>query len=257
VPWPERLSKTVFPMTRPTDTQLLDTWEQAYGRQPSEQALILLAACDPDIQLTEFLRLAVGERDRRLLHLRKSLFGDDAVVVSQCPDCSEQMEISISIANLILSQSDRPNLLRVKHDSWRVGFRVPSSEDLIAVQTLAPDKRRWALLSRCVSAIDHESGKRSGGVDQLPSAVLKAVVESMADADPQANLEFDLRCSECGHSWMAPFDIVSFLWREINDWAQRLMLQIHVLAKTYGWTQDDILALSRWRRQVYLGMARQ
>lgn len=242
---------------RLTDSQLLEIWEQGYARMPSEQAFVLLAANEPNAQPEDLLSLSVGQRDLKLLRLRQQLFGNETVLVSHCSGCSEQIEISISIDELVLKQSTGNQPLCTVRDSWRVGFRVPSAGDLVAIQRLAPDARRAALLNRCISKIEHEEKKCSVNASDLPANVVKSVVDAMADADPQANIEFQLKCNECGHGWTSGFDIVSFLWREINDWAQKLLLQIHSLAKAYGWTQDEVLKLSRWRRQVYLGMARQ
>ena len=86
---------------------------------------------------------------------------------------------------------------------------------------------------------------------------LAAHTRKASQADPQADLQLDLSCDACGHQWQAPFDIVAFLWTELNAWAQRRLSEIHVLAKAYGWTEPEVLALSPWRRQVYLNMVRQ
>lgn len=64
----------------------------------------------------------------------------------------------------------------------------------------------------------------------------------------------DLNCPECGAHWQLLFDVVNFLWVEIAASAKRLLLEIHALAKTYGWTERYILTLSDVRRQSYLEM---
>ena len=51
-----------------------------------------------------------------------------------------------------------------------------------------------------------------------------------------------------------PFDIVSFFWREIEEFAIRTLREIHALARAYGWAEDQILALSPTRRRCYLEM---
>ena len=50
------------------------------------------------------------------------------------------------------------------------------------------------------------------------------------------------------------FDIVSFFWAEIDAWARRVLREVNVLARAYGWRESDILALSPVRRQIYLSM---
>ena len=74
----------------------------------------------------------------------------------------------------------------------------------------------------------------------------------MADADPQAATELALDCAACGHQWNEVFDAGHFLLHALDDWAQRLLDQVHVLAKAYGWTEQTVLALPPMRRARYL-----
>jgi hypothetical protein len=76
----------------------------------------------------------------------------------------------------------------------------------------------------------------------------------MSNADPMADIHLALNCPSCEHKWMAPFDIVAFLWREISAAARRLLREVHTLASAYGWTESEILALSPVRRRAYLEM---
>ncbi len=53
-------------------------------------------------------------------------------------------------------------------------------------------------------------------------------------------------------------DIASFLWKALHAWAKLMLGDVHELARAYGWTEADILALpSPTRRQIYLELARQ
>jgi S-adenosylmethionine synthetase len=90
--------------------------------------------------------------------------------------------------------------------------------------------------------------------DGLAADVADVIVDRMSEADPQANIELDLTCAQCGHRWQALFDIESFLWSEINVWARRTLKEIHTLARAYGWSEREILNLSPWRRHFYLNL---
>jgi hypothetical protein len=91
-------------------------------------------------------------------------------------------------------------------------------------------------------------------ISALPAQVAAAIADCMGQADPQTDVQLDLTCPACGHDWRAPFDIVSYLWSEINAWAGRLLGEVHTLAFTYGWDEADILAMSSARRRRYLEM---
>jgi hypothetical protein len=76
----------------------------------------------------------------------------------------------------------------------------------------------------------------------------------MAECDPQAELLLDLNCPACQHTWQVLFDIVSFFWMELSVQAKRLMREVHLLARSYGWREADILSMSAMRRQFYLDL---
>lgn len=111
---------------------------------------------------------------------------------------------------------------------------------------------RNKLLSRCL--IEAEKKGEPVTVEQLPEKVFDAIENRMAVADPQADLQINLTCPACGHRWRTAFDIFSYLWTEIDAWAQRILREIHVLASNYGWPEKDILAMNPLRRQIYLEM---
>ena len=43
-------------------------------------------------------------------------------------------------------------------------------------------------------------------------------------------------------------------WAELDAWARRLLLDVHTLARAYGWSERDILQLTETRRQFYLNL---
>ncbi len=244
-------------MFKPDDSQLLELWERGYSRRSVERCVVLLSGCESQLKTDEILQLSIGEVERRLIRFRQRLFGNDAEVSVHCPQCSEQLEVDVSLERLLQASKPGPAIGTAEftiEDGLKVVVRVPELRDLLAVQQLNADQARQALLMRCVS-----SAGRSGSDSQLqlkPKDV-ELISEIMSTADPLANIEFEMSCPDCEHSWNAPFRIATLLWQEINDWAQRLLLQIHTLAVKYGWNQSEVLQLSRWRRQVYLNMAKQ
>ena len=76
----------------------------------------------------------------------------------------------------------------------------------------------------------------------------------MRQQDPGADVRIELNCPVCHHNWTACFDVTTYLWGEIEDWAGRLLADVNALAQAYGWSERDILALSPVRRQLYVEM---
>ena len=130
-----------------------------------------------------------------------------------------------------------------------LAFRLPTSADLLDAGVV---EGRGALLKRCVETA--RLGSEAADLAALPEDVVKAISAAMAQADPQAEVRIAMTCPSCSHQWSSLFDILSFLWGEIEDWAQRLLVEVHMLASAYGWSERDIVAMSPRRRRMYLDM---
>ena len=129
-------------------------------------------------------------------------------------------------------------------------MRPLNTSDLRAVAD-APSRER--LLRRCVTAVRRD-GRTLGPAEDLPPGLAEEIGRRAEAVDPQASVELQLACPDCGHLWAVPFDTVSFLWDEVGAWAERTLREVHLLASAYGWGEDEILALSPERRRRYLGM---
>jgi hypothetical protein len=92
-------------------------------------------------------------------------------------------------------------------------------------------------------------------VTELPEAFSRAVGERMAELDPMAAAELRLDCSECGCVWQAPIDLARFVLSEVDAWARRTLHEVHQLARSYGWSEGQIVELSPRRRQYYLELS--
>ena len=243
-------------------TRLLDIWEQGQRQSPVHRALLLLHnAAVPD-EGGGSGTLSIGERDRRLLILREQLFGTDMQCTVHCPACSEKLEFVCRTTDLhdgnaaaLAPLEDRHALSR---DGYTIKFRLPNSLDLLHLEHSTDlAERQMQLLSRCLLEVETEDQTADDAavdVSQLPQAVVDEVVLSMEANDPQAQISLDMTCPACEHVWQSPFDIVTYLWTEIDAWAKRTFNEIHVLARTYGWAEQAILGMSAWRRRYYLSM---
>ena len=63
-------------------------------------------------------------------------------------------------------------------------------------------------------------------------------------------------CPACGAAYVADLDVAGFVWAELRASAQRLLGEVDTLARAYGWTEPDVLALGERRRAAYLELAR-
>ncbi len=246
--------------------ELLQAWERGCGQASFQRALILLSVACPELTTDQLAQLSLGERDARLLALRELTFGSQLVSLANCSACGQPLEFSFKAEEIrVVSETDKvkesrgvcdsENIkpLSIHLDEYEVLFRLPNSVDLAAIAD-SPDvaMSQQMLLQRCVLSarfLDDEIN-----ASQLPAEILEAISSRMDEADPQADVQLNLSCLQCGHLWQAVFDIESFFWTELQVWAERLLREVHLLARAYGWREADILAMSPYRRQFYLGM---
>jgi hypothetical protein len=234
---------------------LLEAWEAGAEAPPIKRALLLLAAGSPDRSELDWARASIGVRDARLLRLKEAWFGPRLEATEVCPRCGERLEASFSTRDIERGpgvNSDGSEPRRLMHGEYEVAYRLPTSLDLCNVGGQQADDPRESLLLRCIEAA--RRGGTEADPEGLPPAVLAGVVDAMAAADPMADVQVALTCVPCGHTWSVAFDIAGYLWSEMEEWAERLLVEIHALASAYGWSERDILALSPSRRRAYLDL---
>ena len=233
--------------------ELLDVWERGLAQSGLERALLLLAA-STDAPADALCQLSIGQRDARLLALRELTFGPQLVSVSACPACGERMEATFKVADLRTEAvGEVPEVFQLQVNGYEIRFRLPNSLDQAALASCTDvAAARDSLLSRCLLAARHEGEEQSAA--KLPPDVLELIARRMEEADPQADIQLKLSCRACAHEWQEAFDISSFFWRELDAWANRLLIEVHTLAKAYGWSESDILMLSAARRGFYLNL---
>lgn len=244
-------------MRAPGSDLLLQAWEAGLDQAPARRAVSLLACACADSD-DDLARLPVGVRDARLLRLRRALFGEAVAALAQCPACGERLDVSFGVDDVCpgsLAEPDAgeaPGSYQLRSGAYQVSYRLPNSADLGSVTLDAAAPAR--LLRRCVSAATCDGTLVAA--DQLPPDVVSAISAAMAAADPLARIELALICPGCGHGWENLLDIGDFLWKEVDAWARRTLQDVHTLARAYGWSEPEVLAMTPRRRDIYLDMVR-
>jgi hypothetical protein len=233
---------------------ILQVWDLGLSQHSLDRAMTILSAGCPELSYADLLALPIGLRDAHLLMVYALTFGAQIQGRSRCPGCQEQIEFALDTADLLISPGESPSSGVLEAGDYDVTFRLPTSLDLAAIAGLDNvAEARLLLASRCVISATYGGAGLEAG--ELPENVLSVLAEEMARQDPQAAIELDLRCPTCATQWQAVFDIVDQFWAQIVATARRLMVEVHRLAATYGWREQDILAMSPARRGIYLEMA--
>jgi hypothetical protein len=237
-------------MRSPGSDELLAVWERGLGETSVARGLALLELVSSDMCAEALAELSLGKRDRMLLDLREFLFGRRIIGLIECPACGDTLETEVTTTDLRAIPPDEAPA--VSRSNYELRLHLLNSRDQIAAERARPEERGRLLLERCIA-----SARFSGEpipVAELPDEIIEAVESRIAELDPQADVQLALSCPACGHQWQSSFDILSFLWAELGEWAARMLRDVHVLAAAYGWSERDILALSPARRRYYIGM---
>jgi hypothetical protein len=236
-----------------SDHEVLRTWETGLTQHPVDRALTILATAFPGTGQDSLASMSIGQRDGYLMDVREANFGSGVSGVAECPQCGELLEWSLDLGEirspLENASEGGPNRLTLRE--YELLYRPPDSTDLAAIVPGGDVSRgRAALLRRCVLEARRE------GVEiepiSLPEEIIFGLAAEMEARDPQAETLLDFECPECDARWQALFDILEFLWIEVQARARRLLGEVHDLARAYGWSEAAILEMSPVRRRFYL-----
>jgi hypothetical protein len=226
----------------------LNLWESGAGLHPLDQGLLALGAALPGTPQDTLADWPLGRRNMALAQLRCSSFGPRLQGWTACRRCGEKLEVEFDGRLLTGEATDQGHASMEPIVVNGQSFRLPTTRDLAkaareADASLAP--------IRLVESCRLEKGEPPAWSDED----LEEIGQKLAMADPLAETRLALRCPVCENAWEETLDMVTFLWREIEARARRLLLEIHTLASAYGWAEADILSLSERRRALYLEMA--
>lgn len=233
---------------------ILKAWETGQNQHPLDRALTILALALPEETKEKLASYSVACRDGLLLDLRRRMFGPALRAAAECPCCNELLEFTLSVDDIQGTdaiQEEKP--LEAAAGDWDLRFRMPNSMDLAMIVGCGnTETATRELAARCVVEADRNG--ESVESTALPEEVVTALEARLEEAGPPAEVLVDLICPACGRGSQMIFDVVSFLWEELQAQARRLLLEVHTLASAYGWRERDILSLAPSRRQFYLDM---
>jgi hypothetical protein len=249
---PNRLSSSRSePAMTGGERWLLDASEAAATLHPLDRALLLLRLGGVDRAAQENpADWPLARRERALLALSATLFGDRLECVAHCPACAALSEFDLSARALgeEIGWSDEESL---EIDGYLVRLRPLSTRDLATVAARLDGEQ--ALVQCAVAAV--RAGGKDSDFDALPEEVRAAIVKAVEQREAEGEALFELACSECGHAWSVPFDIGAHLWERITGAARRVVGEVATLARVFGWRENDVLAIPRARRRLYLEAA--
>ncbi|MDN8615100.1 hypothetical protein [Variovorax ginsengisoli] len=238
------------------DSDLLHLWETMRRQTLPRRAAALLAVAAPDLASGRLAGLSLGERERRLLDLHAHCFGARLACVADCPQCGEAFEFELDARALAAGlpvPAEAAPTRTVESGDLRVEMRLPTVADSIALADEDDVRHAYSrLLDRCLACTTRTG--EAMAPQALPPALLEEAAAWMEAADPAAELMISMACPACDAVLGEPIDLAAFCWAEVEARAPRLLAEVDALASRYGWSEADILSMSRVRRDAYLAL---
>jgi hypothetical protein len=217
-------------------------------------------------------QLLIADRDYLLLRLRQATFGDRVRAALFCPwaECGQQVSIGFSISELPVRESTQkgPSYTMTlspaamagragagQRASGEVVFRLPNGSDQEALSGLLASNEARALTMLLAGCIERLGGTATPGLDAVAalSGLARAEIEAeMERVAPAVEREIEAICAECGRAFSVPVDLHRFFFGELRTDNELLYREVHYLAYHYHWSEPEIMAMPRPKRQLYL-----
>ena len=198
----------------------------------------------PQDQGTDWDDLPYADIDAALLALHRHLYGDRLSTEICCHACASRGDVSFSVASYLAD--NRPSTPRgLQHDAdgtwtWRdVRFRIPSVRDV---------RDHFSRDGSIEAAADGIAQRCAPGASPAALTRVGALLDTIA---PPLARTVKGTCPECAapvHGWLDPGAVVL---AELQAKARAVFEHVHLLASSYRWSEQAILAMPTRRRRLY------
>lgn len=236
-----------------TSQDVVSLWEQGEALLPVEQSLLVLERAFPQRSPVELAALPIGQRNALLLHTRAATFGDVLRGNAPCTQCQTPLSFALGISQLLAVPEPKSDPQEVRTESVQGELRLPTSADLLAAAQSPPAERGSVILARCVVSL--RRGEQPVSAADLTAEERAELATQLAQKDPLAELQLNLVCPSCRCSTPQWLDIGAYFFAELTHHALRLLAEVELLARSFGWREPDVLALSPRRRRHYVEAA--
>jgi hypothetical protein len=234
---------------------LLAAWEAAAARPEVARGPVLVAF-DTRTTLAAILDLPVSACAALAVSAFREAFGPRPDCRFACPSCRTPIHVPLDLDHLeaaFAADQEVGDLAVVVAGARReLAVHCFSTQDLLDAAATADPAAE--LRGRIVRTADGKA-LPPGEIDGLTGAELAAVDAAADGLAGAAATVLRMDCPACGEQQRAAVDPGDLLWERVAMTAPRLMNQVATLARAFGWSEDETLALSAVRRGAYLELA--
>jgi hypothetical protein len=192
--------------------------------------------------------LAVGDRQFLMQRLVAHLDAETGWLTTQCQHCAEPCDFALRFADLPCKPGGDGFPYVTMHGAYgRATFRSPTGGDQ---EVLATEGLEGAAALRRLVGLCLVESSAAFDAAQISDAELGRIDQALEDVSPEAVTETSMVCPSCRKPTRAQLDATAMPLAS----ADVLYQQVHRIASVYHWSEREILALPRRRRQRYLAL---
>ena len=234
------------PVTGELELFLGESAQQA-NSHPERVTVLLSQALDTiggvSASMEVVRRLSVGDRQFLMSQLATHIDNQLVWVTTHCAVCEESFDVSYRQSDLPVKKASKDFPQAVVNTSLGdVTVRVPTGADQELVAAAGDDAKALRVLLKCI-VVDAPSD-----VDQLNTEDITAIEKRVEAMAPEIATELLARCPNCH----AENTLELNPYTSLQHWSDKLFTEVHTIASQYHWSEQEILALRRDRRQNYL-----
>jgi hypothetical protein len=210
--------------------ELIDVWDESALEHHLMRSLVLLRAIHPETTVNELANEPLGLVNERLFRFRETAFGPRLDGYFECGVCLDPVEVEFDTSVLTAAaHSPNPSSAIVRPVNISDLFAVIDASDPVAT-----------LIERCTN---DAAGSR------------EEIAKRLLALDPLSEIVLDVTCPSCGARDKVIIDVGLYLWEELARRVAQTLDDVDLLARTYGWDENEILDLTPTRRSAYVERA--
>lgn len=167
--------------------------------------------------------MVIADRDFLLMNLYQLTFGDKVEATVTCAVCNKKIDVEFLVTQIEVIEMNMSSQVFTmelspqaayedeegrKHES--IEFRLPNGGDLEAMEDVKNEAEAMIkLLSRCIMRVGEK--RMNENIAASLTALAKREIEvKMSELAPRVELDMDITCPECQHSFTTHFNIGLF-----------------------------------------------
>jgi hypothetical protein len=210
------------------------------------EAIDSIGDCPVDSKMAA--SLCIADRQWLMLAIAHNVQEGGYWLLGKCNACSNPFDMYIDPAQLPVKPVGQGYpYAEVEEDGQQIRLRLPTGADQERIAEVSPEEAVLCLLESCIITVNGDQVPVGYG-KSMGVLMMERIEEALEAVSPQVATSLTTVCPECQEEVIVNINP----YRLYTDGYDDLYQEVHVLARNYHWSEENILSLTRNRRRKYL-----